>query len=371
MINIYQPSLGKEELNAIKEVFESNWLGKGKKTEEFSQLMADKIDVDRSNVETINSCTEGLFQIMKLLNLEDGDEVIIPSIHFIGAINAITSVGCKPVFCDVDERTLNPNIDHIQEKITDRTRAVMILHYGGNPCDMDSILQLCDGNDLKLIEDNANSPFSKYKGINTGTIGDFGVWSFDSMKQLVMGDGGLVYIKDENLVQQFIYETYLGLKSSSGFSNSIDTKWWEFDIDCPARRSIINDIQGAMGVEQIKKIDGFISRRKEIHNTYSEQLNDLEWLTLPKSIKDGCESSYYMYHVQTGARDDFAKYLKDNGIYTTFRYYPLHLVKYYKNKSVVLPNTEALSKKTLCIPLHQSLSDGDVEHVINTMRKYK
>ncbi len=371
MINIYQPSLGEEELNAIKEVFESNWLGKGKKTEEFTELMSKKIDVSRGNVETVNSCTEGLFQIMRLLNLEKDDEVIIPSIHFIGAVNAIESVGCKPVFCDVDERTLNPNVNHIKDKITDRTKAIMILHYGGNPCDMDGIVEICTNNELKLIEDNANSPFSKYKGINTGTIGDFGAWSFDSMKQVVMGDGGLVYIKDKTLVQKFIYETYLGLKSSSGFSNSIDTKWWEFDIDCPARRSIINDIQGAMGVEQLKKIDGFISRRKEIHDTYSEQLNDLEWLTLPKDINGDCESSYYMYHVQTDTRDRFAKYLKDNGVYTTFRYYPLHLVEYYRDDYVILPNTEQLSKTTLCIPLHQSLSDTDVEYVIKTIRNYK
>ena len=371
MINIYQPSLGDEELNAIKEVFESNWLGKGKKTEEFSKLMSEKIGVSRDNVETVNSCTEGLFQIMKLLNLKTGDEVVIPSVHFIGAASAIESVGCKPVFCDVDERTLNPTSNHIQEKITSRTRAVMILHFGGNPCDMDSILDVCNTHDLKLIEDNANSPFSKYKGVNTGTIGDFGAWSFDSMKQLVMGDGGFVYIKDKKLVQKFIYETYLGLKSSSGFSNSIDTKWWEFDIDKPARRSIINDIQGAMGVEQIKKIDGFINRRKEIHNTYTEQLNNLEWLTLPKDIDKDCQSSYYMYHVQTDTRDDLAKYLKDNGIYTTFRYYPLHLVEYYKDINVMLPNTEELSKKTLCIPLHQSISENDVEYIIKTIGKYK
>lgn len=371
MINIYQPSLGDEELNAIKEVFESNWLGKGKKTEEFSKLMSEKIGVSRDNVETVNSCTEGLFQIIKLLNLKTGDEVIIPSVHFIGAANAIESVGCKPVFCDVDERTLNPTSSHIQEKITSRTRAVMILHFGGNPCDMDSILDVCNTNDLKLIEDNANSPFSKYKGVNTGTIGDFGAWSFDSMKQLVMGDGGFVYIKDKKLVQKFMYETYLGLKSSSGFSNSIDVKWWEFDIDKPARRSIINDIQGAMGVEQIKKIDGFINRRKEIHNTYTEQLRNLEWLTLPKDIDKDCQSSYYMYHVQTDTRDDLAKYLKDNGIYTTFRYYPLHLVEYYKDSNVMLPNTEELSKKTLCIPLHQSISENDVEYIIKTIGKYK
>ena len=325
MINIYQPSLGKEELSAIEEVFESNWLGKGKKTEKFTQMISKKLNVDRNNVETVSSCTEGLFQIVNSLPLSPNDEIIIPSIHFIGALNAIKSNGYKPVFCDVDERTLNVSVNDIEEKITDRTGAIVILHYGGNPCDMDGILNLCKKHDLILIEDNANSPFSKYKGKNTGTIGDFGVWSFDSMKQLVMGDGGLVYMKDKSLLQKFIYNTYLGLKSKSGFTNTIDAKWWEFDIDNPARRSIINDIQAAMGIEQLKKIDKFIKKRKQIHNFYNEQLSELDWLKVPLDIKKDCESSYYMYHVQIdNNRDGFAKYLKDNGIYTTFRYYPLH-----------------------------------------------
>ena len=370
MINIYQPSLGKEELSAIEKVFKSNWLGKGNLTEQFTKNMANKLNVDRNNVETISCCTEGLFQSMTILGIGEGDEVILPSIHFIGAINAIKSCGAIPVFCDVDKRTLNTNSDYIKEKVTSKTKAVMILHYGGLPCDLDGIIDLCETNNLKLIEDNANSPLSTYKNKHTGTIGDIGIWSFDSMKQIVMGDGGLIYCKKENDIKNVQQESYLGLMSSSGFSNTIDKKWWEFNIDRPARRTIINDIQAAMGLEQLKKIDSFIETRKSIHERYSNELSNLEWLDVPPSVPKDRTSSYYMYHIQTEHRDDLAKYLKDNGIYTTFRYYPLHWVEYY-NQNEELKNSEYVANNTLCIPLHQSLKDSDVKYIIDTIREYK
>tara|TARA_B100000287_G_C20674248_1_gene794631 strand:+ start:2254 stop:3366 length:1113 start_codon:yes stop_codon:yes gene_type:complete len=370
MINIYQPSLGKEELKAIEKVFESNWLGKGNLTEKFTENMAKKLNTDRENVETISCCTEGLFQSMKILNIGRGDEVIIPSIHFIGAINAIKACGATPVFCDVEKDTLNTTSFYINEKITHKTKAVIILHYGGTPCDLDTIVRLCKQNDLKLIEDNANSPLSTYKGKHTGTIGDIGVWSFDSMKQIVMGDGGLIYCKDKNDIKNIQQESYLGLLSSSGFSNSIDKKWWEFDVDRPGRRTIINDIQAAMGLEQLKKIDKFIERRKNIHEIYTNELRELEWLDVPNDVPSDRTSSYYMYHIQTKYRDELAKYLKDNGIYTTFRYYPLHWVKYYES-SEKLKNSEYVANNTLCIPLHQALSSNDVNYIIEKIKEFK
>ena len=214
---------------------------------------------------------------------------------------------------------------------------------------MDGIVSLCKTNNLKLIEDNANSPLSIYKERYTGTIGDVGVWSFDSMKQIVMGDGGLIYCKDKKDIKDIQQESYLGLMSSSGFSNSIDKKWWEFDVDRPGRRTIINDIQAAMGLEQLKKIDNFIEIRKNIHETYSSELSDLDWLDVPIEIPNHKTSSYYMYHIQTKYRDKLAAYLKDNGIYTTFRYYPLHWVEFY-NEDETLKNTEYIANNTLCIP---------------------
>ncbi len=371
MINIYQPSVGKEELDAIKKVFDSNWLGRGKLTDEFIKNFSSKLNSNFENFKTICSCTEGLFQSINLLNISKGDEVILPSVSFIGAANAILDKGAIPVFCDVDVRTLNVRVEDIEEKITNKTKAIIILHYAGVPCDMDSILDLCKKYNLKLIEDNANSPFSTYNDKPTGTIGDIGLWSFDAMKILVMGDGGMVYCKDVNLVNKLEYETYLGLKSESGYSNSIDKKWWEFDIELPGRRVIINDITAAIGLEQLKKIDNFISRRQEIHTLYDDRLKSIDWVNGPKEIPIHKKSSYYMYHIQVdkSKRDNLAKYLKDKGVYTTFRYYPLHKVNYFEN-GLVLKNTEDIMDRTLCLPLHQSLTDDEVNYICDQIYNF-
>ena len=342
-------------------------------TKKFTENIAKKIGVERDNIETVSCCTEGLFQSMKLLNIGKGDEVIIPSIHFIGAINAIISSGAKPIFCDVNKRTLNTESKYIEEKITDKTKAVLLLHYGGLPCDFDEIKELCDKHNILIIEDNANSPLSTYKNVNTGILGDIGVWSFDSMKQIVMGDGGLIYCKNKNFINDIKQETYLGLMSESGFSNSVDKKWWEFDIDRPGRRAIINDIQAAMGLEQLKKIDKFISIRQNIHDIYNKELIGLEWLYTPKEIPKNKKSSYYMYHIQlkdSDDRDSLARYLKNKGVYTTFRYYPLHWVKYFKYEGN-LSNADYIAKHTLCLPLHQSLTESDYSYIIKTIEGYK
>ena len=213
MIQIYSNSLGKEELNAIEKVFESKWLGKGPKTEEFIKNFSSKVITNNyesiafttatpSNFITTTCCTEGIFQIMDLLDIKEGDEVVLPSISFVGVANAIMYKNAKPVFCDVDKHTLNPTVKHIEEKITSKTKAVIVIHYAGVPCDIENIAKLCKEKNIKLIEDNANSPFSRYNNINTGTFGDLGVWSFDAMKILVTGDGGLIY--SNNLYSLFL-----------------------------------------------------------------------------------------------------------------------------------------------------------------------
>ena len=384
MINLYQPSLGKEELNAIEEVFKSNWLGKGPKTEEFIKQFASRLttanmqgvgftQAGTNNLLTISSCTEGLFQSIELY-VNKGDEVILPSVSFIGAANAIKSKGAIPVFCDCNPRTLNVELEHIESKVTKKTTAIIVLHFAGVPCDIERITNLCSQRNIKLIEDNANSPFSRVNVKSTGTFGDIGLWSFDSMKQLVMGDGGMVYCKNEEDAKKLEKLTYLGLESKSGFSNSIDKKWWEFDISSPSRRSITNDIQAAMGIEQLKKIDTQLAKRKLIHDAYSNELKSLNWLDVPEDISPSHTSSYYMYHVQTknkNHRDRLAKYLRDRGIYTTFRYYPLHWVKFFTSDKVELPNTDYAANHTLCIPLHQSLSQKDVRHIITAIKEFK
>lgn len=366
MINLFQPSLGEEELEAVRNVFESNWVGKGSKTDQFEAGFANHLGTSRDLLRSVSNCTEGLFQSVTLLGIGAGDEVILPSIGFVGMANAIASSDATPVFCDVDSQTHNATAQFISEKITPNTKAVMILHYGGVPCQMTEIMELLKSKNIRLIEDSACSVSSRYRGQACGTFGDVGVWSFDAMKTLVSGDGGMVYVRDKEKMPQLEQSLYLGLLSKSGFSNSAHERWWEFEISGFGRRAIMNDIASAIGLEQLKKLPDFIARRRQIHQFYDRSLSNLEWLEVPAEIPDYMESSYYLYPIKMSSkiRDSLASYLRENGVYTSFRYYPLHLVKHY-NANITLPNAESIAKNGLCLPDHQSLSNEEIETVVS------
>lgn len=369
MINVFQPSLGNEELEMINSVFQSNWTGKGKITEQFEKELSQKFNKEKENFVSVNSCTKGMFSVFKQI-LNEGDEVILPSISFVGAANAILENKGVLKFCDVDYRTLNPTLENIIEKYTNKTKAVIIIHYGGYPInDMQKIIDFCIDKNIYLIEDNACSPFSKINNNSCGTLGDFGIWSFDSMKILVTGDGGLIYSKNLEIIKKIEKYLFFGLKSKSGLSNNANDRWWEFDIECAGENSIMNDISSSIGVAQLKKIDSFIQRRKEITEIYNNEFKNIDWLKTTPTLKFGNESSYYFYWIQTDFRDKLAKYLRNNGVYTTFRYYPLHLVPYY-NIDEKIPVSSQVSNETLCIPLHQSLKDNDVSKVVELIKNF-
>ncbi len=371
MINVFQPSLGNEELTAVKEVFESNWIGKGKRTAEFEKQFAEHANVSPKLLRSTTCCSEGLFNSMSVFRIGPGDEVILPTISFVGAANAIAACGAKPVFCDVDKRSLNVTANDIEKVLTSRTKAILLLHYGGVPCEMDEILKLAEDKNIKVIEDSACSVASRYKGKLCGTLGDMGMFSFDAMKILVCGDGSILYFRNEEDAVWAEKHMYFGLDSKSGFSNAVDTKWWEFSISQFGHRAIMNDMTAAIAIEQLKKLSTMIGRRKEIHQSYSDNLSDMEWIDLPPQIPENCESSYYLYHIQikNGKRDELASFLRGEGIYTTFRYYPLHWVEYY-GCTESFPNAEYAANNTLCIPIHQSLSEHDVNYIVDSIRRF-
>lgn len=361
MIQIFSNSLGEEELQAIKLVFESKWIGYGKETKLFEKELSDKIN---RPILVTNSCTSALYMSMKILDIGKGDEVIIPSIHFIGAANAIIDVGAKPVFADVDLKYLNILPQEIERLRNKNTKALMLLHYGGHPCDMDEIYKY--SKELYIIEDSANSPFSKYKGKNCGTLGDIGCFSFDAMKILCMGDGGAICMRG-GLYNKALEYRYFGIKNQqSGIDSLNKERWWETELNCISNRNINCDILSAIGRIQLKKVDKFIERRKEIWGRYQGELFMFE---RPPEPLPQTQSSYYFYWIKSEERDKLAKYLIDNEVYCTFKYPPLHLIDYYNSK-VKLPNSELLNEKVLNIPIHQNLSDNDVSKIIETLKKF-
>ena len=374
MINVMQPTLGKEELEALEKTFASNWVGHSKRTAEFEALYAKHIGSTPNRVLSTNCCSEGLFSSMHLCGIEPGDEVILPTVSFIGAGNAVCAHGAKMVLCDVDRRTLNARACDIEKVITKKSKAILLLHYGGIPCEMDEIMKLAEKYKLKVIEDCAAGVCSTYKGQALGTIGDMGMWSFDAMKILVCGDGAMLHFKDPEVREKAEKWLYFGLETKSGYENSVAQKWWEFDISCFGHRAIMNDITATIAIEQFKKLPMYMEKRKAVHDYYNENLKDLSWLDLPLPIEEGCTTSYYFYHIQikNGKRDELAAFLRQNDIYTTYRYFPLHRVPGYgiRGGGNTFANADYAADNTLCIPIHQSLTQEELELIVGKIKEF-
>ncbi|PZG19359.1 DegT/DnrJ/EryC1/StrS family aminotransferase [Micromonospora craterilacus] len=372
MINVFQPTLGDEEVAAVREVFASGWLGRGRRTETFEAAFADHLGVPADEVRSVNSCTEALFVAMEVLGVGPGDEVVLPSVSFVGAANAIAARGATPVFCDVDPTTLNPTVGHVDAALTARTVGVLVLHYGGYPGDIVAISRLCRERGLFLVEDAACAVASSVAGRACGTFGDIGVWSFDAMKTLVTGDGGMMWLRDPALARQVGTTTYLGMRQTAGFTQAGGdaTRWWEFEVDSFSRRSITNDICAAIGLVQLRRLPAFISRRRAVAEEYDAQFANLGFLRRPPALPAGHRTSYTFYWIglPAGARDEVARRLYDAGIYTTFRYLPLHTVAAYGYRGPRLAGAEQAARETLCLPLHQGLDDHAVRKVIDNVR---
>nr|AIW62986.1 aminotransferase [uncultured bacterium BAC-AB1442/1414/561] len=372
MINVFQPAVGAAELEALAEVFASSWIGHGPRTRAFEEEFAVHIGVDPTHVTFINSGTAGLFLAMELLRLGPGDDVVLPSMSFVAAGNAIAACGARPVFCDVDPRTMNPTLDDVARALTPRTRAVIVLHYGGYPGDVTAIADFCRERGLPLLEDSACSVASKVGGQACGTFGDLAMWSFDAMKVMATGDGGMLYVRDAELAGRARRLAYHGLAFDSGIQSaaSVPHRWWEVNVQDFGRRVVGNDITAAIGSVQLRRLPEMLRRREQIVRSYDELLAGIPGVQLPPPLPAGHTTSYYFYWVQLPAaiRDAAAADLLERGIYTTFRYPPLHKVPAY-GSAAVLPNSEQAAEESLLLPLHLGLDDDDVRTVARELRE--
>jgi aminotransferase len=364
-INVFQPTLGIDELAAVERAFASGWVGKGQRTADFEAAFAEHLGVERDHVRSTSCCTEGLFLAMELLGIGPDDEVVIPSIAFVGLANAVVARGARAVFCDVDRRTLNPRLSDLARALTPRTRAVAVLHYGGYPGDLEAIAELCRTRGIALVEDAACAVASRTAGGACGTLGDIGVWSFDAMKVVVTCDGGMMHFRDPELAARAERLMCLGLEAPSGHARREADRWWELSVSEPGRRALMNDVAAAIGCVQLQRLPGFLARREEVRAAYDAGLAGVPGIALPPAAPPGQRATHYFYWIQLPepARDRMARELRARGVYTTFKYHPLHTLPLYGG-SPSLPEAEAAAATTLCLPMHQALSDDDIQRVI-------
>jgi dTDP-4-amino-4,6-dideoxygalactose transaminase len=370
MIPVFSNTLGQSELAAVDRVFASRWLGKGKECAAFEAEFAQHLGQER--VLLFNSCTSATFVLLQAMGIGPGDEVIIPTVQFVGVANAVMACGARPVFADVDRFTLNLLPSEVTRLYNAKTAAVFLLHYGGHPAPFVEI-QEAAGVSLPILEDAANAVASTYYGRACGTLGHAGVWSFDAMKELVMVDGGALWMLYDKRLDLAESLRYFGMptKRSSGTDSAASgaDRWWEFEVNAPAGRHISNDVLASVARMQLQRLPGFILRRKRLWQRYQCAFADVPGLALPPEPLAECTSSYYFYWVQLEKRDELAHHLVDHDVYCTFRYYPLHLIPFYGHEGH-LPNAEWAAEHTLNLPIHQNLTDGQQSHIIRLVKEF-
>lgn len=367
MIRLFQPTLGQDELSAIAEVFADDWPGPGPRVKAFEKGFAAYIGAASEHMIAVTSCTEALFQSVAALELDASAEVVLPTISFIGAAHAVRAAGARLRLIDVDPLTLNPRPEHIEKALTLRTKAILLLHFGGRLDWIADIAELAKARDVVLIEDSACALGGTSNGDSYGTFGDIGVWSFDAMKLLVTGSGGMIRIRDDTLRKRVFHRVTLGgVRPGLERASSSLAHWWEVDPLCWGRLSVMNDLEAAIGLVQLRRINGFIDRRRQIVQMYDSAFAGIPSLQLPPPATT--ESAPYFYWLQTaaGVREKLAYYLRERDVYTTFRYWPLHRTSLYAD-SGSYPGADRAADTTLLLPMHQNLSDSDVDRIVEAV----
>ncbi|MDD5216472.1 MAG: DegT/DnrJ/EryC1/StrS family aminotransferase [Candidatus Omnitrophica bacterium] len=367
MIPVFKPAYDHEEYEALKPVLESGWIGLGPRTEEFEKQFAKYIGVQYAV--GLNSCTAALHLAYHVMSVE-GREVITTPITFVSTNHAILYNDGVPVFCDVTPDTVNINADEIEKLISKKTGAITVVHYGGHACDMDKVLALAKQYNLKVIEDTAHGCGGEYKGKKLGSIGDVGCFSFHAVKNLAVGEGGMITTNDKDIYERLRKLRWLGISKGTWQREKAGKKYdWQYDVEEVGFKCHMHDISAAIGLVQLKKLDRLNARRREIADVYREGLKDLPWIETPvEHAYTRC--SFHNYVIKLEKRDDLNLFLQERGISTGVHYYPNHLYGVYKPYYRKLPVAESIWKKLLTLPLYPDLMQPDIRKILDLIHEF-
>lgn len=366
MIRVFKPSYDDQEIEAVAEILKSGWVGLGPKTAEFERAFASYCNAN--HCVGLNSGTAAISMALSLLDIKDGDEVIIPTITFVSGAHCVINHGATPVFVDVDRDTLNIDLDDVDRKLNARTRAIMPVHFGGRPVRMDELKAVAG--DIPIIEDCAHAAGSKYRGEPVGSIGAIGCFSFHAVKNLAMGEGGAITLNDGAMAERAKRLRWLGIDRETWDRTRLDRSyWWEYSIDEIGVKSHMDDIHAAIGLVQLRKLEKANQRRREITLIYRNGLRSIEQLEMPPDETSDIVSSWHIFEIKARRRDELNLFLDRKGISTGVHYKPLHLYTCYGSQPA-LPVAEDVFRRILTLPLYPDLTDEEVEYVIDTIRKF-
>jgi dTDP-4-amino-4,6-dideoxygalactose transaminase len=368
------PAIEEAEIEAVARTIRSGWLGTGPRVAEFEEVFRSHTGAEYALA--LNSCTAGLHLALMCLDLKPGDEVITTPMTFCATANAIIHAGGRPVFADIEPGTMNIDPAQIEAALTARTRAIVPVHFAGRPCNMDAIIAIARRHGLSVIEDAAHAIESSYKGRKIGNIGDATVFSFYVTKNIVTGEGGMVTTNRQDWADRI---KVLGLHGmgKDAWKRYNDDGYRHYDVLYPGFKYNMMDIQAAIGVEQMKRVDAYHRRRQEIWDRYSSAFAQLP-LILPAAPEPETVAALHLYTPLLDlsrvkiTRDEFQRRLHERNIGTGVHFTALHLHSYYRKtfgyKPDDFPNAQFVSDRTISLPLSAKLTDADVQDVIGAVR---
>ena len=371
LIPVSRPDLGEDELAAVREVFESRWLGMGAVTKKFEDAIGGFLGGEApSQVVSVNTGTTALHLALDGIGIGQGDEVVLPSLTFAATVQAVTALGAVPVFCDVEEGTLNIDVADMDRCVTKKTKAIIPVHYRGLPCAMDEILDLAGRHGLRVVEDAAHAFGSSYRGKKIGSFGDLTCFSFDPIKNITCGEGGAIITRDAALAERLRCKRILGIDKDT-WSRYRHERAWFYDVTEQGFRYHLSNINAAIGLVQLKKFSRMNDRKIAIAKRYDEAFKKIKGLGLLKTDYDGLALFTYIVRVLDNKRDALMAFLKERGVDSGIHYIPAHHFTYFKPFAKrPLPHTETLYQQILTLPLFAEMTDEEAGRLIEAVGQW-
>lgn len=363
-VPLFEPDLTEADKQAVRDILDSGWITMGPQVAAFEERFASYVGA--SHAIAVNSCTAALHLANVSLDLGPGDEVIVPSLTFAATANAVAMTGATAVFADVkskDDWTLDP--DDVAARITRRTRAVVVMHYGGYSCDMHRIGEICDNADIALVEDAAHGLTGSLDGRHLGTFGRLGCYSFFSNKVMTTAEGGMLVTDDANLADRA-----RRMRSHGQSKTAIDRMNGAlgYDIEEAGYNYRLDDIRAALGLSQMDRLDQNLSCRQRLVERYRERLDSTNCVRFPTFGARGKPAHYILpIMIEGGDRDDIRRRMAERGIQTSLHYPPVHLFAHYRGLGISLPNTERIGQRTITLPLYPTMTVEQIDHVVSEL----
>ena len=367
-----RPWIDDTEIEAVSQVLASKWISTGNRVREFERAFAEYLGVKHAIA--VSSCTAALHLSLVVAEIGSGDEVITTPYTFTATAEAIRYVDAKPIFVDIHPDTLNIDTSKIEQAITSRTKAILPVHIAGIPCDMDALRDISQNHNLMLIDDAAHAIPVEYKGQHIGAIGDLSAFSFYANKNLTTAEGGMITTNSDAFAKPLRTMRLHGIDKDA-WARQSQRNIWRYDIATEGYKYNMTDIQAAMGLCQLMKLNKQHERRRNFAQIYQTELAKFSQIRTPVSPDNPREHAWHLYiiQLQTGNRDAFVEALSEANIECSVHYIPLHLFDFYQDQYGYrvgdFPCAEAAFERVVSLPLHPGLTESDVYHVIDIIGK--